>query len=77
MSRISVELLNGETLDLEVKAEMTMREVKRKVKAMQTWEDEVSRNTTVVEVLVADKKVKSEETVAELKVLLGDKKAKN
>ena len=72
-----MELLNGETLDLEVKAEMTMREVKRKVKAMQTWEDEVSRNTTVVEVLVADKKVKSEETVAELKVLLGDKKAKN
>ena len=66
MSRISVEQLNGETLDLEVKAEMTMREVKRKVKAMQTWDDEVSRDTTVVEVLVGDKKVKNEETVAEL-----------
>ena len=64
--RISVEQLNGETLDLEVKAEMTMREVKRKVKAMQMWEDAVSRDTTVVEVLVGDKKVKSDETVAEL-----------
>ena len=35
--RISVEQLNGDTLDLEVTAEMTMRAVKEKLKGMRTW----------------------------------------
>ena len=64
--RIWVEQLNGETLALEVTAEMTMREVKRRIKAMHMWEDGVSFDTTVVEIFVGDKKATNGETVAEL-----------
>ena len=64
--RISVEQLNGETLDLEVTAEMTMRAVKEQLKRMHTWEDEPSRDTTVVELIIEDKKVVNEETVEEV-----------
>ena len=42
--RILVEQLSGETLYLEVTAEMTMREVKEQLKRMHTWEDELSRD---------------------------------
>ena len=64
--RIWVEQLNGETLALEVTAEMTMREVKRQIKAMHMWEDQVSFDTTVVELMIGEKKVLNDETVAEL-----------
>ena len=42
--RIWVELLHGQTLLLKVTPQMTIRELKER-----TWEDEVSRDTTVVE----------------------------
>ena len=61
--RILVEQLNCETLGIEVIAEMTMREVK--------WEDELSRNTTVVELIVGDKQVMNEETVGRFEGLCG------
>ena len=60
--RIAVELLNGQTLCGEVMLELTMRELKREIKGMQTW-DELSRDTTIVEVIVGAKKVKTHETV--------------
>ena len=64
--RILVEQLNGETFELEVTAEMSMRAVKEQVKRMHKWEDELSRDTTVVEVILGDKKVTNEEMVEEL-----------
>ena len=64
--RISVEQLNGETLALEVTPEMEMREVKQQIKNMHAWEDELSRDTTFVEVIFGDKKLGNDETVAEV-----------
>ena len=64
--RISVEQLNGETFELEVTAEMSMRALKEQLKRMHTWEDELSRDTTVVDLIMGDKKVMNEETVEEL-----------
>ena len=64
--QISVEQLNGKTLVLEVTPEMRMREVKQQIKDMQTWEDELSRDTTVVEIIFGDRKLGNDETVAEV-----------
>ena len=64
--RISVELLNGEVLALEVTPEMTIRELKELMKERRAWEDEVSRATTVVELIVGDKKATNDATVEEL-----------
>ena len=47
--RIPVEPLNGETFELEVTADMTMGAANEQLKSMHTWEDELSRDTTVVE----------------------------
>ena len=71
--RISVEQLDGERLVLAVTPEMTMREVKQQIKGMRRWEDEVSRNTTFLEVIVGDKKVRNDETVAEVGLSEGSK----
>ena len=71
--RILVEQLNGETFELEVTAEMSMRAVKEQLKRMHTWEDELSRDTTVVEVILGDRKVMNEETVEELDLCDGSK----
>ena len=60
------EQLNGKTFELEVAAEMNMRAEKEQVKRMHKWEDEMSRNTTLVEVVLGDEKVTNEETVEEL-----------
>ena len=64
--RILVEQLNGETFELDIAAEMTMRAVKERLKSMHTWEDELSRDTTVVDLIIGDKRVTNEETVEEL-----------
>ena len=64
--RISVEQLNGKTLVLEVTPEMRMREVKQQIKDMHEWEDELSRDTTVVEVIFDNKKLGNDETVAQV-----------
>ena len=71
--RILVEQLNGKTLDLEVTAEMTIRAVKEQLKGLHKWEDELSRDTTVVELIMGDKKVMNEETVEELGLCHGSK----
>ena len=67
--RIAAELLNGETLELEVRPEMTIRQVKQQIKDMQRWDDDVSRNTTVVELIVGDKKIRNHQTVAQVCLL--------
>ena len=67
--RILAEQLNGETLDLEATAEMTVRALKEQLKRMHTFEDELSSNTTVVEVILGDRKLMNEETVEELGLL--------
>ena len=64
--RISVEQLNGKTLVLEVTPGMRMREVKQQINDMHEWEDELSRDTTFVEVIFGDKKLGNDETVAEV-----------
>lgn len=64
--QIAVELLNGQTFFVEVVPETTMSELKQEIKQMRTWEDQVSRDTTVVEVILGDQKVENEDTVAEL-----------
>lgn len=64
--RIGDELRNGETLDL-------IRQVKQQMKDMQTWEDDVSRNTTVLELIIGEKKLKDYETVAEVGLFEGSK----
>ena len=66
LMRISVEQLNGETLVLEVTPGMRMREVKQQIKDMHEWEDELSRDTTFVEVIFDNKKLGSDQTVAEV-----------
>ena len=66
MPRIRIEPFNGETLDLDVVPEMTMGEVKEEIKQVRTWEDDVTRDTTVVDLLVGDKKLTNDETVAEV-----------
>ena len=72
--RITFEQLNGETLDLEVTAEMTMRAVKEQLKGMHTWEDELSRATTVVELIMGNQKVTNVDTVEELGLGVTDSK---
>ena len=62
---LTVEQLNGQSFILEVMPDMTMRQVKQQIKDMQTWEDGVRRDIMVVEVMLGDKKLKSDETVAE------------
>ena len=71
--RILLEQLNRETFELEVTGEMTMRDVKMQIKRVHKWEDEMSRNTTLVEVILGDKKVTNEETVDELGICEGSK----
>ena len=71
--RILVEQLNGETFELEVTAEMTMTDVKEQVKWMHEWEDELSHDTTVVDLIIGDKKVTNEETVEERGLCDGSK----
>ena len=49
---IAVELLNVEALDLEVEPERRTKEVKQQIREMHMWA------TTVVELLVGDKKLR-------------------
>ena len=64
--RISVELLNGETLDLEVTGDMTILQLKQQIKGLRTWEDEFIRDLTVVELILLEEKLKNDDTLADL-----------
>ena len=70
---LAVELLNGQQLALEVMPEMTIWEVKKLIKVLHSWEDEVSKRTTVVELILGDRKVKDDETVEGLKLAADSK----
>ena len=63
---VSVLLVNGETMGLEVTPEMRGWQLKQQIKEMagRTW-DEVTRSTTVVEVVVGDRLLGNDEKVAE------------
>ena len=65
--------LDGKTFELEVEAWMSMRELKERLKRMHTWEDELSCDTTVVDLIIGDKRVTNEETVEELGLCEGSK----
>ena len=71
--RVVVEYLNGESLDLEVTAGKTVRELNSMIRRKHTWQDELSRDTTLVDLIVGDKKVADEETVEELGLCDGSK----
>ena len=65
--RIAVELLNGETRVIKVWAKMTIREVKKQIKEhADAWEDRMGYETTIVELMVGDRKALNDETVEEL-----------
>ena len=71
---ILAEQLNGKTFDLEVTAEMSMRALKEQLKGMNEWEDELSRDTTVAEVILGEKKATNgKEMVEELGLCDGSK----
>lgn len=70
---ISVEQLNGETLELEVEPETRIEEVKQQIRKMHMWEDKVKRATTVVEVILGDKKLRDEETVGQVGLSAGSR----
>ena len=64
--RLSAQQVNGEMLSLEVTPEMGGRELKQQIKEMagRTW-DEATRSTTVVEIVVGDRLLGNDETVAD------------
>lgn len=64
--RVLIELLNGQTLALLLLPEMTVRELKKQIKDRQSWEDEVRRDTTVVDLIFEERKLKNDEMVADL-----------
>ena len=64
---ISVELLSGDTLVLQVRPEMRIKELKQQIKGMRVWDDEVG-DTTLVEVIVGGKKVHDDESLVDLGV---------
>ena len=65
--RISVELLNGETLDLEVTGDMTISQLKQQIKGLCTWEDEFICDLTGELIL------KNDDTLADLGLSAGAK----
>lgn len=57
--------LNGEMFSLEVDPEMTGWELKLQLKDRQVWEDEITRKTTRVEIVLGDSELlENDETVA-------------
>ena len=63
---VSVELLNGETLVIDVWPETTMRQLKQRIKEVRVFADSLSRDTTLVELMLGDMKVDGDATVARL-----------
>ena len=61
--QISASMVNGEQICLDVIPEMTGRELKRKVKEMQTW-DEFTSKTTLVEILIGDRLLGNDQKMA-------------
>ncbi|CAK9010401.1 Putative surface protein bspA-like (TvBspA-like-625) [Durusdinium trenchii] len=60
--RLPARQVNGELMHLEVTAEMTGKELKQQIKEGQLW-DEVTHQTTVVEIVVGDRLLDNDEVV--------------
>ncbi|CAK9095697.1 unnamed protein product [Durusdinium trenchii] len=62
---VSFRQLNGEAMILEVMPDMTGRELKARIKECQLWDDELTRKTTRVDIVVgASRMLKNDETAA-------------
>lgn len=58
--------MKGEDVILDLMPTMTVRDLKRQLRALQSCEDELTRKMSLVEVIVGDRKlVKNDETVHE------------
>ncbi|CAE7366747.1 unnamed protein product, partial [Symbiodinium pilosum] len=69
-SKITVHQLSGDISTVDTWPEMTVGEMKRQVKALQTWADDLTRRTTLVHLLVEDTKlVDDSQTLMEVGVL--------
>ena len=64
--RISVQLLSGDTLVLQVRPEMRIKELKQEIKGMRV-EDELG-DTTLVEVIVEGERVHDDDSLADLNI---------
>ncbi|CAK9109882.1 unnamed protein product [Durusdinium trenchii] len=63
---VSFRQLNGEAMVLEVMPEMTGRELKERIKDRQLWDDELTRKTTRVDILVGPSRLlTNDETAAD------------
>ena len=62
--RLSVFQVSGEMLCLEVPPEMTGKELKRKIKEAQHW-DEATRRTTIATLVVGDRLLRNHEKVVD------------
>ena len=63
---VSFRQLNGEAMILEVMPDMTGRELKARIKECQLWDDELTRKTTRVDIVVgASRMLKNDETAAD------------
>ena len=60
---LSVHILNGKTLVIGVKPDMSAMDVKRRIKAMHEWEDEYTCDTTMVDLILGNRKLKNADTV--------------
>ena len=64
--KISVQQLSGEVTVIEAVPATTIREFKRQLKALQRGVDELTRSTSLVEVMVDDQRLtRNDETLAE------------
>ena len=64
--RISFRQLNGEVTVLEVMPDITGRELKEQIKECQLWDDELTRQTTRVDIVVGlSRLLTDDETAAE------------
>ena len=57
-------ILNGKTLVIGVKPDMSIAEVKRQIKQMHAWEDQFACDTTLVDLILGDEMLQNDDTVA-------------
>ena len=63
--RVSFQQLNGDVTVLEVMPSITGRELKERIKEYQLWEDELTRETTRVDILMGSRLLANDETAAD------------
>lgn len=64
--QLSVEQLNGQTLWVEVVPDMTVKQVKKKIKSLSMWEDGVIREMIILELFLAGQRLKDDDTLVDL-----------